>query len=664
MTGRGSADAPDSPACQAPHWGLAMRLRRPFVVVLAGLLGLTAAAVLPAQGAGTVPTVHLLAAGDFNQTAASAAVFDAMKVAAPDAALALGDLSYRSTPEELWCDYAVSHLGAGFPFELVSGNHESNGLNGNINNFSSCLPNQLPGLVGTYGRQYYVDVPRGAPLVRVVMISPNLPYPDGVWSYAAGTPRYSWTAAAIDGARAAGVPWVVVGMHEPCLSMGAYGCGVGSDLMNLLAAKRVDLVLTGHEHGYQRTKQLATSTACPAIPVGVVGATCIVDSGDALAAGAGTVFATVGTGGTPLRPMDPADSEAGYFRSYSGSTTDPAYGFLDVSATADRLDARFVPVLGATFADAFSLTKGIAPPNQPPVAAFTAISTGLTSQLDSTGSTDSDGVIASYAWDFGDSSTGTGPSPSHAYASAGTYQVSLTVTDNDGATATVVHGVTVTAPGQLDPFVVDSFGRTVAAGLGSADLGGAWTTTGGTTDYSVSGGAGVLNLRAGRTLNAYLGATTRTDTDLRLSLALDKVPVGGPAYLTIEGRRVATNNEYGGRVRVSPTGAVTVQLTALKGSSTVVVLQPEVTLPGVTYTAGSKLAVRLQVTGTNPTTVRMKAWPAGTTEPVAWQRSVTDTAATLQVPGSVGILPYLSSAASNAPVPLRMIELSATPTAP
>ena len=104
-------------------------------------------------------------------------------------------------------------MGAGFPFELVSGNHESNGMNGNINDFSACLPNQLPGLVGTYGRQWYVDVPQENPLVRYVMISPNIPFTDGTWSYNAGTARYNWTAAAIDGARSADIPWVVVGMH-------------------------------------------------------------------------------------------------------------------------------------------------------------------------------------------------------------------------------------------------------------------------------------------------------------------------------------------------------------------------------------------------------------------------------------------------------------------
>ena len=56
-------------------------------------------------------------------------------------------------------------VGAGYPFKLVSGNHESNGGNGNINNFSACLLHQLPGAVGTCGREYYVDVPQ-EPVLR------------------------------------------------------------------------------------------------------------------------------------------------------------------------------------------------------------------------------------------------------------------------------------------------------------------------------------------------------------------------------------------------------------------------------------------------------------------------------------------------------------------
>ena len=89
-----------------------------------------------------------------------------------------------------------------------------------------------------------------------------------------------------------------------------------------------------------------------------------------------------------------------------------------------------------------------APPNAKPTAAFTSTTTNLTAAFDGSGSTDSDGTIASYAWDFGDGATGSrGKPPNHTYAAAGTYTVKLTVTDNDGATDAVSHDVTVTAPG-------------------------------------------------------------------------------------------------------------------------------------------------------------------------------------------------------------------------
>jgi PKD repeat protein len=80
--------------------------------------------------------------------------------------------------------------------------------------------------------------------------------------------------------------------------------------------------------------------------------------------------------------------------------------------------------------------------NTPPTAAFTvSCASGSTCNFNAGGSTDSDGSIASYAWNFGDGATDTTTSSSdaHTYAATGSYTVTLTVTDNDGATASVSH---------------------------------------------------------------------------------------------------------------------------------------------------------------------------------------------------------------------------------
>ena len=87
------------------------------------------------------------------------------------------------------------------------------------------------------------------------------------------------------------------------------------------------------------------------------------------------------------------------------------------------------------------------PVNAPPVASFTSTVTDLTASFAST-STDPDGnaTIVSFAWDFGDNTTGTGAAPSHTYTVAGTYTVTLTVTDNGGLSDSVSQAVTVTDP--------------------------------------------------------------------------------------------------------------------------------------------------------------------------------------------------------------------------
>ena len=625
----------------------------------AGLLLLTglATGVPVPRAVGDEPIVRFAAAADFAANTNTRAVLATIDTLQPDLALALGDLSYGAPgTEQSWCDLVTSVVGAGFPFELLAGNHESNGTDGAINDFSACLPNQLPGLIGTYGRQWYVDVPAQAPLVRFVMISPALTFPDGIYQYTAGSPRYDWTAAAIDGARTAAIPWVVVGMHKTCLSMGEYGCDYGPALLNMLVEKKVDLVLTGHEHLYQRTKQLALGAGCTALVPGAFDADCVVDADADLVRGAGTVIATVGTGGQTQRPIYPDDTEAGYFAATSGLGTNTTWGPLDVQVTATTLTAAFARAWGGSFSDTFT----IGPPgtgNLPPVASFTASCTDLTCAFDGSASSDPDGTVAGYSWDFGDGSTATGATVEHLYATGGAVTAALTVTDNQGSQASTTRTVNPTSPVGA-PFAADAFTRSVTNGLGAADVGGAWAMTGSSANYSVGGGTGNLRIAAGSTLDVSLPGTSSAATDLSLRVSTDKPMTGGGVYLTVVPRRVPTVGDYRVNVRLRPNGVVGLGLARSAGSAETA-LVGTTTVTGLTLAVGEQLMVRAQASGVSPTVLRARVWKVGTPEPSTWQVSVADATAGLQAPGHVGARAYLSSSATNSPVTLRMDDLVA-----
>lgn len=91
------------------------------------------------------------------------------------------------------------------------------------------------------------------------------------------------------------------------------------------------------------------------------------------------------------------------------------------------------------------------PLNQPPMAHAgpdQRVIVGELAQLDGSGSSDPDGTIASYIWDFGDGASADGVTASHVYISAGTFTVTLTVTDSNGSTATDTAIVTVKTTAQ------------------------------------------------------------------------------------------------------------------------------------------------------------------------------------------------------------------------
>jgi PKD repeat protein len=117
------------------------------------------------------------------------------------------------------------------------------------------------------------------------------------------------------------------------------------------------------------------------------------------------------------------DAGTAYF-AWNGTT------LIDLSSSEYNGSA---PDIGA-FESSYSGSGGS---NQPPVAVASANPNAgtapLTVQFSSNGSYDPDGIITSYAWDFGDGNISSAANPSHTYTASGAYEAVLVVTDDHGA---------------------------------------------------------------------------------------------------------------------------------------------------------------------------------------------------------------------------------------
>jgi PKD repeat protein len=183
----------------------------------------------------------------------------------------------------------------------------------------------------------------------------------------------------------------------------------------------------------------------------------------------------------------------------------------------------------------------------PPTAAFTSSCDSLACGFDGTASSDADGPIASYQWNFGDGGTASGATPSHSYAAPGTYGVTLVVTDGAGHTGTVSHDVTVGSTSAAIAF------RGVAVSNAN-------TTAAAVTVPAVRAGDAML-------LFATLNVTTLTVTPPAGWTQLADFVTGSER--TIAWQRVATAADAGSRVTVGLSGyaKTALQLVAYGGTS-------------------------------------------------------------------------------------------------
>ncbi|MEU1971937.1 PKD domain-containing protein [Microbacterium sp. NPDC019599] len=317
---------------------------------------------------------------------------------------------------------------------------------------------------------------------------------------------------------------------------------------------------------------------------------------------------------------------------------------------------------GATNTTTRSVTVA-APVNQPPTAVIgTPTISGRTVTVSGSGSTDTDGTIASWAWQFGDGTTATGASATRTYTADGTYTITLTVTDDKGATNTTTRSVTVAATPPPSALVADDFGRTVANGWGTADVGGAWTATGTASRFAVGNGVGELRLTtAGTSAQVQAAAAQNLSSDVRLNVAWDRTSAAGAQYTVISPRAVSSTADYRLKIYTSATVPYLDLIRRTGGVETLIsrtALSIRMTTPGTWY------SVAVRATTTNGvTTLSAKLWPKGTLEPVTWQATATDSTAALQSAGSMLLWAYMSGSAT-APVTTSFDDIRLTAVTP
>lgn len=211
-------------------------------------------------------------------------------------------------------------------------------------------------------------------------------------------------------------------------------------------------------------------------------------------------------------------------------------------------------------------------------------------------------------------------------------------------------------PGRL--IASDTFSRRAGDGWGSADVGGRWVLDG-QAGLSVEPGIGLIRLSAGDAGSVVLPQASAQEASLELSVAIDRLPTGsGELRLYAELRRNQRGAAYRPVVHVRSDGSLLVGASMRLGSQEHD-LGATYRAPDVSLSGGDVLRLRAEVAGSDPTTIRLRVWPAGAAEPSFWHVSVIDWSGALQGSGTIGMGWQLDPAAGD-PLTLHIDDMRLT----
>jgi len=192
-------------------------------------------------GAGTATACHM------RQTS------DLVLAMAPQRVWALGDLQYNSGR---LADFNVSYNESWGRFKTITdpvvGNHEygTSGAAGYFGYFGNAATPRQPGCTSNCEGYYSFDVSVGTATWHIAVINSECTRIGGGVGCAVDSPQYNWLAA--DLTANDGTTCTAVLSHRPRWSSNSFASPEIQPLVDLMAAHRVDLLLTGHAHSYER----------------------------------------------------------------------------------------------------------------------------------------------------------------------------------------------------------------------------------------------------------------------------------------------------------------------------------------------------------------------------------------------------------------------------